>query len=79
MEEINPNSSPEPTNVEDDVVRECSSRGSGRDSPEVARSVPEVVPSNPSSPHSPAPSASSEPPRSLPPPFPHHMFSFSDR
>lgn len=78
-EEINPISSPEPQVQDEDMVRECSSRGSGRESPEQVRSAPEAVPSNPSSPHSPTPSASSEPPRPVPPPFPHHMFSFSER
>ncbi|XP_017780777.1 PREDICTED: homeobox protein OTX1 A-like [Nicrophorus vespilloides] len=78
-EEINPISSPEPTNQDEEMARECSSRSSGgRESPpEQVRSAPEAVPSNPSSPHSPAPSASSEPPRPLPPPFP-HMFPFGD-
>ncbi|GJQ73213.1 hypothetical protein Trydic_g13594 [Trypoxylus dichotomus] len=79
VEEINPDGINEDMVQDDEVIRECSSRGSDRESPEQARSAPETVPSNPSSPHSPTPSASSEPPRPVPPPFPHHMFSFGER
>ncbi|KAI4456039.1 homeobox protein aristaless [Holotrichia oblita] len=79
VEEINPDGILEDIAHDDEGIRECSSRSSDRESPEQARSAPETVPSNPSSPHSPTPSASSEPPKPLPPPFPHHMFSFGDR
>ncbi|KAL3273193.1 hypothetical protein HHI36_014648 [Cryptolaemus montrouzieri] len=81
LDEINTTSSPEPTpNGDDEIVtRECSSRSSaGRESPEAVKSSIEAGdPSNPSSPHSPTPSSSSEPPRQLPPPFP-HLFPFGE-
>lgn len=82
MEEINTTSSPEPTGTGEDEIptRECSSRSSaGRESPDQGKGSTEAGdPSNPSSPHSPTPSVSSEPPRHLPPPFP-HLFPFGDR
>ncbi|KAF2884921.1 hypothetical protein ILUMI_21255 [Ignelater luminosus] len=77
-EEITTGSSSETGGQDDEMIRECSSRGSGRESPEQVRSAPEAIPSGTSSPHSPAPSASSEPTKPAPPPFPHHMFSFAD-
>lgn len=81
LDEINATSSPEPPTAGEDEIqtRECSSRSSaGRESPDQGKGSTEAGdPSNPSSPHSPAPSVSSEPPRQLPPPFP-HLFPFGD-
>ncbi|KAK9887793.1 hypothetical protein WA026_000107 [Henosepilachna vigintioctopunctata] len=81
LDELNPTSSPEPTTNGDDdtIIRECSSRSSaGRETPDQAKLTSDLGdPSNPSSPRSPAPSVSSEPPRQLPPPFP-HLFPFAD-
>nr|XP_022908926.1 dorsal root ganglia homeobox protein-like [Onthophagus taurus] len=76
-EEINPDVLSEDIAPDEDNGRECSSRSSGRESPEPTRSAAEVVTSSPASPNSPTPSASSEPPRPVPPPFP-HIFPFGD-
>lgn len=85
LEEISAASgSPETATVEEDVGgRECISRSSGgAESPEQTRSAPDAVPSNPSSPRSPAPSsaASSEVATKPPPPpsFP-HLFPFGEK
>ncbi|KAF5288539.1 hypothetical protein FQA39_LY15407 [Lamprigera yunnana] len=61
-----------------EMSRECVSRSSGRGSPEPVRNASEAIPSGTSSPHSPAPSISSEPSKVVPPSFAHHMFSFSE-
>lgn len=63
---------------DDEMLRECASRSSGRESPEPVRNVTEREPSRTSSPHSPAPSVTSEPSKVPPPSFAQHMFAFTE-
>ncbi|XP_063903972.1 dorsal root ganglia homeobox protein [Zophobas morio] len=74
-EKVDETSSPEVMTAPDEEMgRECSSRSSGRETPEQR---PVEASPDPASPQSPAASASSEPPRPGPPPF-SHMFPFGD-